>query len=301
MTTQFLRPTVLVVAALSSGVFGLTPAAAQQTLYVDADAPVGGDGTSWSTALNTLQGALDIAAVNGMVEAIRIAEGTYRPSHETVPGDARSATFQLLNGVAFYGGYPGFDAADPDLRDVDTHMTILSGDLNDDDATVGRDENAYHVLTGAGADSTAIVDGFTITAGNADATDPDDIGGGMYNSNGSPTLVQCTFSKNFATYGAGMFNLDNSSPTLVQCAFRFNIASFSGGGMYNQIDSSPAMIDCEFTDNVADPASSGGGLLNHQNCNAWLTRCIFLNNSAAAGGGILNVQSSPRLTASTQI
>ena len=74
-------------------VFGLTPAAAQQTLYVDANAPAGGDGTSWGTALNTLQGALDIAAVNGMVEAIRIAEGTYRPSHETVAGDARSATF----------------------------------------------------------------------------------------------------------------------------------------------------------------------------------------------------------------
>ena len=71
------------------------------TLFVDADATGNDNGTSWEDAFTTLQPALD-AAVPG--DAIWVAAGTYTPTHEFSPGDPRSATFQLKNGMALYGG-----------------------------------------------------------------------------------------------------------------------------------------------------------------------------------------------------
>ncbi len=58
----------------------------------------------------------------------------------------------------------------------------------------------FHVVkcvSGEGLDT--ILDGFTITGGNADGDDyPDYLGGGMVNDNSSPTVTNCTFSGNSA-------------------------------------------------------------------------------------------------------
>ncbi|MHC4424661.1 MAG: hypothetical protein ACYSYV_01045 [Planctomycetota bacterium] len=88
--------------------------------------------------------------------------------------------------------------------------TVLSGDLNGDDVAVvdpedleaepTRAENSYHVITGSGTDETTVLDGFTVTAGNADGPRlggeyPYDYslrrGAGMYNNSGSPKLTDC--------------------------------------------------------------------------------------------------------------
>ena len=68
-----------------------------------------------------------------------------------------------------------------------------------------RADNSYHVVTGA---TGATLDGFTITAGNANGTSPNDSGGGMYNRcRSSPTLTNVTFSGNSAAgNGGGMYN-----------------------------------------------------------------------------------------------
>src|SRR3712207_9023372 len=54
-------------------------------------------------------------------------------------------------------------------------VTILSGDIG---AVNDAADNSYHVVTSAGADSTTVLDGFTVQGGNAN----DGPGGGMYNS-----------------------------------------------------------------------------------------------------------------------
>ncbi|MHC4526227.1 MAG: fibrinogen-like YCDxxxxGGGW domain-containing protein, partial [Planctomycetota bacterium] len=179
------------------------------TIYVDADAPGANDGTSWEDAFNYLQDALAVASFNPEVNEIRVAEGIYKPDQGTFHPDGtgeRTATFELINAVGIYGGYAGYWAADPNERDIELYETILSGDIN----TPGdNSDNSYHVVTAIGTDANAVLDGLTITAGNASGYWPSltALGGGMLNmSNSRHRVTNCTFSRNCAESGSGMWN-----------------------------------------------------------------------------------------------
>ena len=169
-------------------------------------------------------------------DEIWVAEGTYYPDEGTGQTDGnRESTFQLVEGVMVYGGFPA-DASATQLsdRNVAANPTILSGDLDQDDDTAGdNSENAYHVLTGNSLTAATIFDGFTITAGNADGSSPHNTGGGIANVRASPALANCTFSANEANYGGGMYNIGDSSPTLTDCTFSANSAGISGAGIFN--------------------------------------------------------------------
>jgi parallel beta-helix repeat protein len=249
--------------------------------------------SSWSDAFNYLQDALTSAWVR---DEIRVAQGIYNPDRgaSITPGN-RYATFQLINGVTIKGGYAGFGDPDPDARDINAYKTILSGDLNGDDGPnfTNNGENSCHVVTGSGTDTTAVLDGFSITGGNANSSSPHDSGGGMYNESGSPTVTNCTFSGNSAEYnGGGMFNR-SGSPSLTNCTFSGNSAN-SGGGMYNYW-SIPTLTNCTFSGNLA--SSNGGGIYNRDSSSPTLTNCTFSGNSAnKKGGGMYNSGSSPMLT-----
>ena len=225
---------------------------------------------------------------------------------ETAPitaGD-REATFQLINFVTIKGGYAGLGEPDPDARDIQLFETILSGDLNGDDGPyfANNSENSYHVVTGSGCDKSAVLDGFTITGGNANGTgEPNDRGGGMYINKGSPTLINCMFTRNTAFYGGGMYNYFGS-PALEDCTFAGNSTAYyidqyrGGGGMYNYFGS-PTLKDCTFAGNStfgSDLYDGGGGMYNHS-CSPVITNCIFRDNFAIYGGGMNNLISSPTL------
>jgi parallel beta-helix repeat protein len=255
------------------------------TVYVDCNPAITThDGQSWDTAYADLQPVLT-AAVSGTT--IKVADGTYKPTS----GTDRTVSFELKNGVGLYGGFAGFGAPDPDARDVVAYPTILSGDIG----IVGDTyDNSYHVVFSGGADGTAILDGFTVCGGRADGSGSRCYGGGMFNSSSSPTLANCTFSGNTATWGGGMYN-DSfsptpSSPTVTNCTFSGN----SGTGMYN-FSSSPTLISCTFSGN-----SGRGGMYNDRS-SPTLTNCTFIRNTASPGGGMYNHQSSPTLTCCTFI
>ncbi len=234
---------------ISIGVFlvALTTVAAraQTVLYVDQNAsgPTH-DGSSWCDAYQQVHEALAEAASNGMIDEIRVADGTYLPDTAGL-GSPRLATFYLLTGVTLQGGYAGCGAADPDERDIALYETILTGDLNGDDdpgdfpGGLSYADNCYHVVTGSNVDDTGVLDGFTISGGNADGTQPDQTGGGMYTNDGNPTVNNCTFTENSADNdGGGMYNFE-SSPTLTNCIFSGNWARVDGGGMRNEYGPPP--------------------------------------------------------------
>ena len=140
------RAAVLRIAIWAGAFLVAVPAASGGTvLYVDRDVAPGGDGLAWATAYRDLQDALTDASTNGDISEIRVAAGTYAPA---APGGERAVTFDLVTGVAVYGGYAGFGEPNPDLRDIDSNASILSGDLDGNDAgTNGREDNSYHVVT----------------------------------------------------------------------------------------------------------------------------------------------------------
>ena len=279
-------------------------ACSAKVIHVDAGATGANNGTSWSDAYNYLQDAL-MFATGG--DEIRVAQGVYRPddfvlSHR--PNLGREETFQLKNGLILKGGYAGFGEPDPNARNIELYETILSGDRdgNDVEPTDPRDlidepsraENCYHVVTAVDIDANTVLDGFTISGGNANLDWEQESGGGMLIDSADPVIRSCTFHRNSAcTYeggsGGGLAN-DGGNPTLIGCAFIENVADTGirdhGGGDGGGIASYGVvtLLDCRFTRNFA--AGNDGGAMSLSGEHT-LTNCVFLDNSARMAGGAI--------------
>ncbi len=87
------------------------PYATGRIIRIQKGATGAGDGSSWANAYPELSAALD-ASDEG--DELWVAGGTY------TPGNARSPTFLLKDGVALYGGFAGGEAK-RDLRNPNQH------------------------------------------------------------------------------------------------------------------------------------------------------------------------------------
>ena len=263
-----------------------------KTIYVNQAPPTNNnDGKYWISAYKSLQSALD-AAVSG--DQIWVAKGTYYPSSAySLPStSSRYYHFEMKAGVAIYGGFAGNETA-LDQRTVfglgETNETILSGDIG----TLGdNSDNCYHVIYNPnGLPNSAMLDGFTISGGNADGSNPHNLGGGMYNYSSSPILSNITFTSNKAKNGGGMANY-SSSPKLTHVKFISNQASF-GGGMCNT-NSSPTITNALFISNTA--STYGGGIYFYGSSSPVLNNVtLTLNKASSYGGGINSYNSTPTL------
>ncbi|MBN1806540.1 MAG: hypothetical protein JW837_14930 [Sedimentisphaerales bacterium] len=276
----------------------LCTAATGKVIYVDDDAMGEPDGLSWTRAYQALQDAISNAIYG---DEIRVAKGTYKPDYKTIVtstrGGARisleasgdpNATFKLVNGVTFKGGYAGYGEPNPDARNISLYETILSGDLSDNDVDAvniedlpnepSRVDNSYYVVNGSG---TAVFDGFTITGGTNT---------GLIIEHGTIQIINCTFIKNSSrSQGGGIYN--HGYPSLTNCTFIQNSTDNRGGGIYNYL-SYPNLTDCTFIGNIAH--YGGGGIYNFQS-QPILTGCKFIQNVADNGGGMCNDGSYPVL------
>lgn len=250
---------------LAAVVTAAAPVRAQ--VYVKHDATGANDGTSWMDAFTSLQTALD--SVSAPAE-VWVAAGTYRPT----PSTDRTATFQLASGVALYGGFSGTESslAERDLSLV----TTLSGDIGIvDDSS----DNCYHVVTGSGADSTAILDGFTITGGNADGAGEHAWGGGIVNDSGSPTLRNLYFFDNSAGNGGAIFNRENANAVITNVLCMNNSAT-SGGAISNIIGAAPVFTSITVVDNTA---TIGGGGISNASSSPTIVNALIWGNQATDG------------------
>ena len=290
-------------------------------IYVDNDAPGSNTGSNWTHAYRDLQSALS-ATTPG--DEIWVAAGVY------TPGTTINDSFSLVPGVALYGGFAATETLRTE-RDWLANPTILSGDIGGDDTHTNGvvlttthlvGDNSYHVIfadatIGPAITETTVLDGFTITAGQANDNNnfPHDAGGGFHcagngpGSECSPTLNNLIFSGNYAQGGGAIFNDGSnnglSNPTLSHVTFAGNSADF-GGAMVNFGDSgtsSPSLSNVTFSGNSA--TLWGGAMYNFGevgNSSPTLNNVSFSGNSASMWGGAMfndgtdSGNSSPTLT-----
>ncbi len=268
--------------------------------FVDDDAGGANDGTSWEDAFTDLQEALTRAEPGSQVW---VAAGVYRA------GADRTATFELRDGVGVFGGFAGTE--DPESfrlsdRDTAANETVLQGGL------IGG-EASYHVVTAAGVNSTATLDGFTVTGGRADGASAfrQDVGGGLLIGDASPRIVNCTFTANEAAWGGGAY-IAGGAPTLLHCRFVGNRSiacqpsnplANRGGAVYSTagVDSAarPAFYGCLFVGNSAGVGCGGrgGAIFNEGAGHVRLSGCTVTGNSADDdGGGIALISGSVSLS-----
>jgi len=269
---------------IDMGAYERPAVAVAGVLFVNDNVPADdGDGSNWANAFTNLQDAIRMSSCAGITQ-IWVAAGTYKPT----AGTDRSISFVMKNNLGIYGGFAGTETL-LTQRNWKTNLTLLSGDIG-----VAGDisDNSYHVVMNHnnGLNSTAVLDGFTLTLGNANGSGIHGGGAGMRNLSSSPTISHCTFSRNTAVAGAAIYNVDISSPVVTDCIFRENEVTIGGGGgaMVNINSSSAIITNCSFIGNKA-----GGAMVNNTS-NPIITNCSFIGNqSNISGGGMYNFNASP--------
>ncbi|MEP6485581.1 MAG: tandem-95 repeat protein [Rudaea sp.] len=260
---------------------------ASATCFVNASATGANDGSSWTNAYTNPQSALADKAC----KEVWVAKGIYKPTSGTDP----KVTFLVPSYVQMYGGFSGVET-NRDERAPATNLTVLSGDIDGNDAnatTTGvdtspsdiRGTNSYHVVFLNGGFGSVpimaktVIDGFTITGGNANFAGGTQNGGGLY------------------CYGKGNDrddSLANCSPVLQNLVFSGNIAAQDGGAIYFDATdrgmANATIANSRFQGNSAGNAGGAIGIRADQGGigNPSIDRVAFKANAAKLGGAIFN-------------
>jgi predicted outer membrane repeat protein len=264
-------------------------------IYVNPSSPSTPDGTDWQHAFHDLQNALNVAQYG---DSVWVAEYIYYPT----TGSDRNVSFLVPNGVVLLGGFSGIENNIFE-RSWEDHLTILSGNIgNLSDST----DNSLHVLHLIGADSTTIIDGFTIQHGYAKPPMPgtggnDNNGGGILVTGTSPDICysplirNCKFEYNVGRNGGAIYCDANSSIKLIAAEFKFNYATLNGGAVYkvggSEMYYSYYIVNCYFEKNKA---LDSGGAIYHENPigTAFIDLSVFERDTCMSDGGAINWNAS---------
>ena len=275
-------------------------------LYVKANASGANTGLNWTDAFPDLQSALTYSNADNLSE-IWVAQGTYKPT-STTGSDSRGISFSMLPNVAIYGGFAGNETSLSERPAINPKTgqpssSTLSGDIGSPGSTA---DNSYHVInnpSSRGLTGTAVLDGFVITAGNANGSLQNAHGAGMVNDGSgadevcSPAIQNCWFINNTANSAGGVMynngsNSGNSSPVVTNCVFQNNSGRV-GGAVYNNAEGGTTLsqfINCSFQSNSAQ--NDGGAMHNNGtssgNSRPQITNTLFQSNRADYGGAIRN-------------
>jgi len=192
-------------------------------LKANGDGDLSGD--SWANAGTDLSQALFAAKSNSAIKEIWLAGGTFKPIYKAGNGTAnQSKAFVLVKDLKIYGGFAGTEAtlADRDLSLV-ANATVLSGDLNGDDGAnfANYSDNVHHVIIAAGDLGTALVDGVSITGGNASDV---------------PTTTITVNGFGISPYSGGGIYCKSASLTFSNINIYANRVKNAGGAIYNAGD-----------------------------------------------------------------
>ncbi|MFH1740369.1 MAG: DUF1565 domain-containing protein [bacterium] len=222
-----------------------------KVVYVSLNAAGDGSGSSWENACTSVSAGMTASASG---DEVWVKSGRYMEAIRMKPH------------VALYGGFAGTEQI-RENRDWTANETIIDATGLNSNTVVGAND--------------AILDGFTVTGGDADWIGGDsDCGGGLHCEFSSPTLANCTITENRASHGGGL-QCEYSSPTLINCTITGNAADWGGGGV-SCYQSSATLTNCTITGNTA----VWGGGVDCYGSSPTLTNCTFYGNSAANGNAL---------------
>jgi len=267
-------------------------------LYVNAAATGANNGTTWADAYTNLDAAI---AAFTTVNEIWVAAGTYKPT-----GSARTSTFNMKNAIKLYGGFNGTET-ELSQRNPKINITTLSGDVNgNDNATITaveatRQDNVYHVITARANIKDVIIDGFTISGGNAN---------GPTNTSGAGNL-QYYHTRGGAIYINPYTSGDNTTVFITNCILEKNTATDTGvaagyyaGGVNNQsfrLEFDSCIVRNNFSGTnsqilIAGATGYGWGgtsviknSLFHNNTSTSGASCLYLSASTINSGTVMGI------------
>nr|NQU94399.1 S8 family serine peptidase [Bacteroidota bacterium] len=141
-----------------------------------------------------------------------------------------------------------------------------------------------------GEDSSAVLNGFTLTKGSGTVIPwpigPGTYGGGIYISASRPSICNSIISGNYADNGGGIYSgglyPDSSNATLLNVTLKLNSANDFGGGLYIGYGSHLTLVDSKIEENFAN---YGGGVCCG-NISPDFRNVTVSGNVAKNGGGI---------------
>jgi len=156
----------------------------------------------------------------------------------------------------------------PGNRDIDflgKAITVRSTDPNDPDIVAATVIDCNGVLSDkhrgfyfhSGEDYNSVLSGLTIKNGYAF------VGGGIFCDGASPTITNCTITRNEAGYGGGLSLYNGSSLMITKCTISGNTAG-KGGGIECSFGSTATIRNCTITGNRAHDdwyEGIGGGII----------------------------------------
>ncbi|MBV7529104.1 Ig-like domain-containing protein [Chitinophaga sp. sic0106] len=258
---------------------------AQNICYVKKLATPGGDGRSWATAFNNMDDAIAANTNDPAVNKIYVAEGTYVPAipvYSSVPG---TKTYNVLNNLSIYGGFPsnasgtmGLESANPTL-----YITTFG------DPSLANNNKPIRIFTVLAR--SLELQGVTIAGGFAQNRNPpahiyysasivasESAGGGIQVNNGTLTLRQCILKNNSSLNGGAVYST-NSTVVIDRCLFKNNYG-YQGAALY--FTASPATVSNSiFIGNTTD--DDDGNIITNNSYDPRelkVMNCSFYDNRA---------------------
>jgi len=222
----------------------------------------------------------------------------FRPQLETLEGRDVPSTLTVLNNLDSGAGSLRAEIAAAKANDTIVFAPSLNGqtikltsgelDITQNLTIQGPGAgqltisggNASRVFEVDGTAPTVTLSGLTITQGICTGGD----GGGVFNSFGTVSIINCTLSGNYAGYGAGVYN-DHGTVTISNSTLSGNYATYDGGGVCNSFGT-VTVSNSTLSGNQA--GTYGGGLYNAEG-SATLVNSTLSGNSASQSGGIYTI------------
>lgn len=155
---------------------------------------------------------------------------------------------------------------------------------------IGRFEPVITIL-GSSADG-SVIEGFTLTNGQATDASPGNRGGGIYIDNANVIVRDNVITGNLATVGGALYS--NASDLIIEgTIIEANEATSSGGGLYLN-NSNLSASDAVFASNVSGNRGGAAFLIGGSSS---IGNCEFIGNTALDRGGAINSTTGQQMLA----